>query len=447
MQEGDNSSHYEGVVLEECLQKPFTAIPIFLILLSILGIIGNFLVIYLILVLREYKKTITNLYLVQLAASDLLFMIFLPVEAHGIVKGATKDYGDGLCKLYQTLRFLSYYSSVFFLTVMSLDRYLAINHAMTSWGMKLRRKRAVYVVSIMVWALCFGSVMPILIRSSVKGCKCSTDFVDTRETNLLEEVDESESSGSSRAIWYSFTNSSNETEFSGSGDYGNGSSGDYEYDYSDLLTYTEEEFDVYLISIGVLPCSFEKTPQMVNSALWNFIGAFTIPLIVIIICYISILRKISRPTKSGAKSNNSTQARQRVTKMVVLLVTTFIICWLPYHIFQLARIKGIPIGTDQCNAVREWLSILAYANSVLNPILYTFMGSNIRSRWKEVIARTRSFRPSIGSRSGYPGDRHSKRNRSHTGDGSSQADFSKSVAVKQLQTCVSRIPQSEDGLL
>lgn len=428
--------------LDECEEKLFTAIPIMLIILSVLGIVGNILVIYLIVVLQEYKKTITNLYLVQLAVSDLLFMIFLPVEAHGLVKGNTATISDSLCKLYQTLRFLSYYSSVFFLTVMSLDRYLAINHAMTTLGTKLRKKRAVHLASLGVWLLCFGSVLPITLRSGVKGCKCSTDFVDTRE--YFEEDYSASGDGASGMSGYG--DDSLATTAATFRDGVNTTTTEEAYDYSGEADYdmTSEQFNLYLISIGELPCSFQHTPSMVKSALWNFIGAFAIPLVIIILCYIKILMKISKPAKSGAKSSNSANARKRVTKMVILLVTTFIICWLPYHIFQLARIRGIPITLSQCTTVREWLSILAYANSVLNPVLYTFMGTNIRTRWKEVMQRTRSFRPSFGSKSEYQTAKRSKRVGSHTGDGNS---FSSKSTGKNLQTVVSRMPQSEDGLL
>merc|ERR1711931_392635 len=100
--------------------------------------------------------------------------------------------------------------------------------------------------------------------------------------------------------------------------------------------------------------------------------------------------------------------------MVIVLVTTFIICWLPYHVFQLCKISGVAITGEEGETVQEALSILAYTNSVFNPIMYTFMGSNIRRRWKEMIRRTRSFRPSIGSRSDYQPGKATKKFRSQT---------------------------------
>ena len=42
--------------------------------------------------------------------------------------------------------------------------------------------------------------------------------------------------------------------------------------------------------------------------------------------------------KSSARSDRD---RKRVTFMCAALVSSFVICWLPYHSLQLAKIRGI----------------------------------------------------------------------------------------------------------
>merc|ERR1719376_1180467 len=439
----------EEPISEECAPKEFTTIPIILILISVLGIVGNLLVIWLIVILQEYKKTITNLYLVQLATSDLLFMVFLPIEATAHVKGSIW-FGTYFCKLYQTLRFMSYYSSIFFLTVMSVDRYVAINHAMSHWGAKLRSKRSVYVTSVCVWVLCLACVLPIMVRSKVEGCKCSTDFLDTTESYAYgynedyygeDYYDVSESSGSNGTnITTTYLNLNTTFENNTKPlDRNNVSYSEYGSGWIEDSELSEEEYAQFLRGIieSGDQCSLQFVPAARGTILFNFIGAFTIPLLIICACYASILKKVFQPSVSGAKSSGSQSTRKRVTRMVIVLVTTFIICWLPYHVFQLMKFRGVAIAEADCDTVGESLSILAYANSVFNPLMYTFMGSNIRKRWKEMLRRTRSFRPSIGSRSDYQPGKGAKKYRSQTGDSMGNS-FSKSN-MKHNQTHISRV--------
>lgn len=40
-------------------------------------------------------------------------------------------------------------------------------------------------------------------------------------------------------------------------------------------------------------CSYADQPSMIGSVIANFIGAFVIPLIIIIGCYVNILAKVS----------------------------------------------------------------------------------------------------------------------------------------------------------
>lgn len=74
-------------------------------------------------------------------------------------------------------RMLNYYASILFLMVMSIDRYLAINHAMNSIANKLRSIRAVRMVSAVLWAICFMAVTHVLWITHVLPCDvCAIKF-------------------------------------------------------------------------------------------------------------------------------------------------------------------------------------------------------------------------------------------------------------------------------
>ena len=56
-------------------------------------------------------------------------------------------------------------------------------------------------------------------------------------------------------------------------------------------------------------------------------------------CFTSICHgKKKRKRKSSARSDRD---RKRVTFMCAALMSSFVICWLPYHSLQLAMIHGI----------------------------------------------------------------------------------------------------------
>ena len=54
----------------------------------------------------------------------------------------------------------------------------------------------------------------------------------------------------------------------------------------------------------------------------------------------------------------------------------FLICWCPFHLVHLIKLtSGLPFGSeDSCIVMNTITHILAYSNSMLNPILYTFLG-------------------------------------------------------------------------
>lgn len=71
---------------------------------------------------------------------------------------------------------LNYYASILFLTMMSIDRYLAINHAMNSRATKFRTKRSVAAVSMVVWLLGLLCVIYVMVKAEVVNCKCEIKF-------------------------------------------------------------------------------------------------------------------------------------------------------------------------------------------------------------------------------------------------------------------------------
>uniref|UniRef100_A0A3Q3WFR8 G-protein coupled receptors family 1 profile domain-containing protein n=1 Tax=Mola mola TaxID=94237 RepID=A0A3Q3WFR8_MOLML len=92
----------------------------------ILGLVGNSLVMW-VIVRGTRLRSMTDVCLLNLAAADLLLVCTLPFVAH-----QAQDqwlFGDAMCKVILGIFSIAFYCGIFFVTLMSIDRYLAIVHA------------------------------------------------------------------------------------------------------------------------------------------------------------------------------------------------------------------------------------------------------------------------------------------------------------------------------
>ncbi|KAK7939952.1 hypothetical protein WMY93_003278 [Mugilogobius chulae] len=146
-------------------------IPLIYIVVCIIGLGGNTLVIHIIL---HYSKieSVTNIYILNLAIADELFMIGLPFLA---IQNTLQSwpFGPFTCRLVLTVDSINQFTSIFCLTVMTIDRYLAVVHPIRS--SKWRRPQVAKIINGTIWALSFLVVLPVVIFSNIqkKGGTCN----------------------------------------------------------------------------------------------------------------------------------------------------------------------------------------------------------------------------------------------------------------------------------
>ncbi|NWR79243.1 SSR4 protein, partial [Centropus unirufus] len=146
---GSKAGEIAGMVVIQCIYA----------LVCLLGLLGNSLVIF--VILRYAKmKTATNIYLLNLAIADELFMLSIPFVATSAALHHW-PFGRALCRTVLGVDGLNMFTSVFCLTVLSLDRYIAVVHPLRA--ATYRRPRVAKMVNGGVWLLSLLVASPIPI--------------------------------------------------------------------------------------------------------------------------------------------------------------------------------------------------------------------------------------------------------------------------------------------
>ncbi|KAJ3602236.1 hypothetical protein NHX12_029995 [Muraenolepis orangiensis] len=122
-------------------------LPALYCILFMLGVLGNLLVVW-VMVAGVGLRSVTDVCLFNLAMADLLLLSSLPFLAHQARRHWS--FGDGWCKAVLGTYYVGFYSGIFFLVLMSMDRYLAIVHAILA--LKVRTRTFGAVAAVVTWA-------------------------------------------------------------------------------------------------------------------------------------------------------------------------------------------------------------------------------------------------------------------------------------------------------
>ncbi|XP_022622911.1 C-C chemokine receptor type 9-like [Seriola dumerili] len=132
----------------------------------ILGAVGNLMVVWIYTTVRNRLKTMTDVYLLNLAVADLLFLCMLPFWAFDAVKGW--NFGKSLCKSVSAVYKINFFSSMFLLTCISVDRYIAIVQVTKAHNLKGKRLFHSKLACLGVWSVSTILALPEFIFAQVK---------------------------------------------------------------------------------------------------------------------------------------------------------------------------------------------------------------------------------------------------------------------------------------
>ncbi|NWX78922.1 BKRB2 protein, partial [Alca torda] len=139
--------------------------PGFLWFIFILGGIENSFVL-IVLCFHKSRCTVAEIYLANMALADLLLVCTLPFWAINISNNFQWPFGLFLCKAVNIMSNMNFYSSIYFLTLVSIDRYLALVKTM-SLG-RMRRTACAKWNSFVVWMCALLICSPAMVFRKLK---------------------------------------------------------------------------------------------------------------------------------------------------------------------------------------------------------------------------------------------------------------------------------------
>ncbi|NXH09349.1 BKRB2 protein, partial [Bucco capensis] len=134
--------------------------PGFLWFIFILGAIENSFVL-IVLCFHKSRCTVAEIYLANMALADLMLVCALPFWAINISNRFQWPFGLFLCKAVNVMSHMNFYSSIYFLTLVSIDRYLALVKTM-SLG-RMRRTVCAKWNSFIVWTCALLICSPSIV--------------------------------------------------------------------------------------------------------------------------------------------------------------------------------------------------------------------------------------------------------------------------------------------
>lgn len=166
----NNSSCENWLAAENTLKKYY--LTTFYGIEFIFGMLGNVAVVFgYLFCLKNWNSS--NVYLFNLSISDLAFLCTLPM----LIKNYATEkwsYGDILCISNRYVLHANLYTSILFLTFISIDRYLLMKFPFREHI--LQKKEFAILISFAIWVLVTLEILPILtfINSVLtqKGTSC-----------------------------------------------------------------------------------------------------------------------------------------------------------------------------------------------------------------------------------------------------------------------------------
>uniref|UniRef100_UPI0037E7DE04 type-2 angiotensin II receptor n=1 Tax=Semicossyphus pulcher TaxID=241346 RepID=UPI0037E7DE04 len=323
-----------------------TVIPAIYSVICVLGTVANALAVCVLAHSSASRRTVANTFMLNLCVSDLLFLLSLPLWAVYYSQGYRWPFGLIACKVCGFLLNLNLYASIFFITSMSVDRYLAIVHPLRSQS--ARDPRRARLTCILVWVLAFT---------------CSAPGLYLRTLLHHEE-------------------------------YGVVACGiDFPSHESQMTLVCMKIVLGFLLPLLVVSCCYCAIGRnlLADTGLVRMQNPSHPPNMPSFKSQESCSKPERPPTPCVSPSSSGSRplegrGLERVLWTVAAVVLAFFLCWFPFHCVTFLSVLKQDRWLDGCwvNWTIETLTpltlSLGFSNSAINPVLYCFIGNHFRGR-------------------------------------------------------------------
>lgn len=342
---GNSSSANSTLACQNWPHVPMTTIiPVIYSVVSVLGITANALAVCVLGHANTSRRTVANTFMLNLCVSDLLFLLSLPLWAVYYANGYHWPFGLVACKVCGFLLPLNLYASIFFITSMSVDRYLAIVHPLRSQS--ARDPKRARLTCIFVWVLAFACSAPALFLRKLHHI---SETVEACGLHLLPSVD--------------------------------------------ITLMCLKIVLAFLLPLLVISCCYCSIGRhlLADTGLVRMRNQSHPPNAPSFKSQESCSKPERPPTPCVSPSSSGSRPQEgrrleRVLWTVAAVVLAFFLCWFPFHCVTFLRILAIEGWLTGCWV--EWaiytltpLTLsLGFSNSAINPVLYCFIGNHFRGR-------------------------------------------------------------------
>lgn len=110
-------------------------------------------------------KTATNIYIFNLAVADALVTTTMPFQSTDYLLNSW-PFGEVVCKVFISIDYYNMFTSIFTLTMMSVDRYVAVCHPIKALDFRTPMKAK--IINIIIWVLSSAAGIPAMILGSTQ---------------------------------------------------------------------------------------------------------------------------------------------------------------------------------------------------------------------------------------------------------------------------------------
>ncbi|XP_069061887.1 neuropeptide FF receptor 2 [Pleurodeles waltl] len=285
----------------------------------VLCMLGNGLVCFIVLT-SKHMRTVTNLFILNLAISDLLVGIFcVPTTLlDNIIAGW--PFGSTVCTLSGMVQGISVSASVFTLVAIAVDRFRCIVYP---FKQKLTITTAIVIIAV-IWVLAIAIMCPSAVMSHV--------IEDNNFRVILGYGNQTGPIYWCREDW---------------------PNPEMRRIYTTVLFA-----NIYLAPLTLIVIMYAR----IGIALFNSAGT-------------------AGSTRGQAHQQGVSKKKQKVIKMLIIIALLFILSWLPlWTLMMLSDYANLTVVQSQIINIyiypfAHWL---AFFNSSINPIIYGFFNENFR---------------------------------------------------------------------